>query len=134
MDTKAIADKAEEVAGPVVLSLGYNIVDCEYVNDHGRWVLRFYIEKPDGTASLQDCEKVSRSIEGVLDVENVIPARYVLEVSSPGLDRPLKKEEDFRKFAGRKIRLKTKEPIDGCGNYYGELLGIEGSDIFVSIY
>lgn len=133
MDKREVAIKAEKIIVPVIESLGFSFVDCEYVTEFGRQILRVYIEKNDASVSLNDCEQVSRSLEGVLDVEDVIPSRYVLEVSSPGLDRPLRKLADFERFKGHKIRLKTRAPIDGRANYYGFLLGVNGSDILMNV-
>lgn len=118
---------------PVLSSLGFCLVDCEYTNEQGWWILRLYIERPEGNVTLDDCVNVSRSLEGVLDVENVVPNRYSLEVSSPGLNRPLRKKADFEKFKGKMARFSTVEPINGRGNYFGTLLGINGEDILINV-
>jgi ribosome maturation factor RimP len=76
---------------------------------------------------------VSRALEGVLDVEDLIPYRYVLEVSSPGLNRPLRRKEDFVRFAGECVKIKTKEPIEGRSNYKGILNGMDGAEILVTV-
>ncbi|MBI2974507.1 MAG: ribosome maturation factor RimP [Deltaproteobacteria bacterium] len=133
MDIKSVMEKVEAVITPVISRLGYDLVDCEYAKDRGRWVLRLFIDKPDGAVSLDDCSKVSRSLEGVLDVENTVPTSYFLEVSSPGLDRPLRKAVDFEKFAGRLIRLKTLHALNNRSNYLGKLLGMKGDDIIMDV-
>jgi ribosome maturation factor RimP len=132
MNSKEVTARVETVITPVIEGLGYGLVDVEFVNDHG-WILRAYIEKADGNISVDDCKKVSRSIEAVLDVEDPIRGRYSLEVSSPGLNRPLKKAADFIKYAGEMIRMRTTEPINGRGNYFGTLKGMDGNDIVISV-
>jgi len=133
MNKADIVNKVLNVISPVVEGVGYSVIDCDYLNDMGRWILRVYIEKGEEDVSIDDCVKVSRSLEGVLDVEDIIPTRYLLEVSSPGLDRPLKKARDFVRFTGQKIRLRTKEPIGGRSNYYGVLLGMEENNILMNV-
>lgn len=128
-----IALKAETVIVPILAGLGFNLVDCEYTNEHGRWILRLYVERPDGNASVEDCMKVTRSLEGTLEVEGIVPGRYTLEVSSPGLDRPLRTARDFERFIGQMVRIRTKEPLNGRGNFYGTLIGINGTDITVKV-
>ena len=132
MDIKAISAKAQAVIEPVLLSLGYELVDCEFVNDHG-WVLRVYIDNEAGSITIADCAEVSRSVSAALDVDDVIPQRYSLEVSSPGLNRPLRRLKDFERFKGEKARIRTIEPIDGRGNYIGILQGVAGDDILINV-
>ena len=104
----------------------------------GSWVLKVFLDK-DGGVTLDDCARVSAEFGQLLDVEDIIPTSYRLEVSSPGLDRPLKKEEDFIKYSGRKVRIKTKDQVLGRRNFKGDLLGcadgkimirVEGSEVF----
>jgi ribosome maturation factor RimP len=83
--------------------------------------------------TLEDCQKASRAVSAALDVEDIVPARYSLEVSSPGLDRPLKTAEDFTRFAGELARVKTSEPIGGRANYFGTLKGMDGNDILMNV-
>lgn len=114
---------AEQVADLVESSLeemGFELVDVEYLSRHGKWVLRLYIDK-EGGVTLDDCARVSREIGDLMDVKDVIIHEYVLEVSSPGLDRPLKKEKDLRHAIGKKIKVKTVAPVKGRRNYTGYL-------------
>src|SRR5438094_379538 len=109
------------VAEAVALGQGYELVDLEWKHEAGSFVLRVCIDRregeapgqPGGGVSLEDCAKVSRELSCVLDVEDVIPGttRYTLEVSSPGLNRPLKREADFRRFVGKKAKIRTKRPV-----------------------
>jgi ribosome maturation factor RimP len=133
MDIKSVIEKAEAIITPVISQLGYDLLDCEYTKDQGRWILRLFIDKNEGAVTLDDCSKVSRALEGVLDVENVVPERYSLEVSSPGLDRPLKRRSDFEKFAGQAIKLRTLRPVNNRSNYFGKLLGMRGEDIIMNV-
>lgn len=133
MDSRKIVDSATKVIEPVITDLGYSLVECEFLNDAGRWVLRLYIEKAEGDITIEDCTKVSRAVSATLDVEDVIKGRYSLEVSSPGINRPLKRPGDFEKYAGNMVRIKTRMPIDGRGNYYGKLIGFNDGNILVNV-
>jgi ribosome maturation factor RimP len=134
----AIEQKAESILGPLLKTEGFSLVDVEYKWERGGWVLRVFIDK-EGGVTLDDCARVSWEFGQLLDVEDVIPTSYRLEVSSPGLDRPLKKEEDFVKYSGRRVRIKTKDQVSGRRNFKGDLLGcaegkvmvqVEGSEVF----
>ena len=138
MDKGVILLRVESILGPLLDAEGLSLVDVEYTREHGGWVLRVFIDK-EGNVTLDDCARVSREFGQLLDVEDVIPTTYYLEVSSPGLDRPLKKEEDFVKYSGRKVRIKTKDQILGRRNFKGDLIGytegkvmvrVEGSEVF----
>ncbi len=111
-----IACKARKIAEPLCEDMGIEVVDVEYTMQRGGWVLRLYIDRPGGT-TLDDCIRVSRELSTLLDVEDIVPQSYSLEVSSPGLDRPLKREKDFHKAIGKKVRIRTTEPIDGRKNF-----------------
>jgi ribosome maturation factor RimP len=132
MDNKLILQKVEELAGPVLENLGYAIVDTELLTDGGRAVLRIYIDK-EGGISVDDCKRVSRAIGDIIDVEELIKSRYSLEISSPGIARPLRKPQDFVRFSGVVIKLKTLSPIDGRSNYKGILEGMDGDDILMRV-
>ena len=106
-------------------AVGYELVDVEYVSEDGGWVLRVYIDRPSletppaaaplppSAICLADCQTASRHLGTVLDVEDLIPNAYRLEVSSPGIERPLRQERDFLRFAGRAARVQLRESIDG---------------------
>ena len=138
MDRGAILQKAEAILEPLLKAEGLSLVDIEYKWERGGWILRVLIDKKQGI-TLDDCAQVSREFGQLLDVENTIPTSYRLEVSSPGLDRPLKKMEDFVRYTGRRVRIKTKDPVSGRRNFKGDLLGciegkvmvkVEGSEVF----
>jgi ribosome maturation factor RimP len=138
MDRGVMLLRVETILEPLLDAEGFSLVDVEYKRERGGWVLRVFIDKESGV-TLDDCARVSREFGQLLDVEDIIPTSYQLEVSSPGLDRPLKKEEDFVKYSGRKVRIKTKEQVSGRRNFKGALLGctegkvmvkVEGSGVF----
>jgi ribosome maturation factor RimP len=138
MDRGAILQKAEAILEPLLKAEGLSLVDIQYQWERGGWILRVLIDKKQGI-TLDDCARVSREFGQLLDVENTIPTSYRLEVSSAGLDRPLKKMEDFVRYTGRRVRIKTKDPVSGRRNFKGDLLGciegkvmvkVEGSEVF----
>ncbi len=129
-------DKIRHLAEPVLDDMGFELVDLEFKREGGSWILRFFIDKQGGI-TLDDCADFSREIDVQLEVEDLIPAAYRLEVSSPGLDRPLKKPEDFQRFAGEPVKIKMHESIDPDNRghsrktFFGELLGIEDGRVRV---
>lgn len=108
---------------PIVEELHLELVDLEFVKEGANWYLRVYIDK-EGGVNIDDCEAVSRALEKKLDEADPIEQAYVLEVSSPGLDRPLKKDADFEKFVGEIIDIKLYQAKDGKKQYQGKLLGL----------
>ena len=116
----AIVRKAWEVLSPSIEELGCELVEIEYAVEWGRAVLRIYIDKRSGV-SLDDCTAVSQALSPVLDAENFIHGAYSLEVSSPGIDRPVRKPTDFERFIGERIKLRAVEPIQGRRNFKGTL-------------
>jgi ribosome maturation factor RimP len=112
--------------------LGYELLELRFLTEQGRQFLRIMIDR-EGGISVGDCERISREVETLLEVEEVVKGRYDLEVSSPGLDRPLVKESDFVRYAGRNASLKTREPIEGRRNYKGLLKGMEGGTVVMVI-
>ncbi len=122
----------EELLAPVVESLGCELWGIDY-QTHGRnALLRIYIDSERGIA-VEDCEKVSRQVSAVMDVEDPINSRYTLEVSSPGMDRPLYKLEQYQRFIGAQIELRLRMPLDGQRKWRGLLAGVEGDEIVLRI-
>ncbi len=132
MDDETL-NKIEKCVSPILSSLGYTLIDKEFTVEYGQLILRLYIDKPQGGITVNDCERASRAIEDLLDAENFIEGSYNLEVSSPGLDRPLKSSADFENQCGKIVRIKTTEPIDGRSNYKGKLEAVRDGFIFVQI-
>lgn len=106
------------------------LVDVEYVKEQTGWILRVFLDKPDGI-DLEDCQWVSGLLDKKLDGEDPIPGAYSLEVSSPGLERPLKKATDYERFAGRKVQLRTYSGIYGHKRFEGTLLGLQGDKVLL---
>ena len=113
---------------PVVAGMGYELVEIEYNPSVRHGVLRLYIDHEDGI-QLEDCTDVSHQVSALLDVEDPIPGHYNLEISSPGLDRPLRGIRDYERFTGQIVKIKTGMAIDGRRNFKGQLCGIEGDEI-----
>ncbi len=132
MKIEALETKIIDMIDPVINSLGIELVDIEVNKMSGKGLLRVYIDKENGV-TIDDCKRVSREIEGVLDVEDPIPYAYVLEVSSPGLDRPLKKKEDYKRFTGRAVKIVTKEPVDKQNSLIGKLESAGDSEIVLGL-
>lgn len=112
--------KTEELVEPITEELGFELVDVEYVKEGGTWYLRAYIDKPGGIA-VDDCEVVSRRLSDLLDEKDYIDDAYILEVSSPGLGRPLKKEKDFKRSIGEEVEIRTYRAIDKQKEFTGIL-------------
>jgi len=116
-------DRIEAVVAPVLASRGLDLVDTEWHREGRRWVLRFFVEKPGGVG-IQDCQSFSREAGDVLDVSGLIEPSYDLEVSSPGLDRVLKKERELRWAVGRDVHCWVGEPVDGRTEFAGRLVDV----------
>ncbi|MBI5038919.1 MAG: ribosome maturation factor RimP [Nitrospirae bacterium] len=119
-----MVEKIKEIVRPVVDSFGLVLDGIEYIPHGRRWVLRIYIDK-EGGATLDDCQKISVQVGNLLDAENIIPHPYLLEVSSPGLDRPLKRLDDYVKYTGRLIRLNTARPYNNKTTFTGRILSVD---------
>lgn len=128
---KQVRQQVEQLAEALVVSEGMELVDLEFRREGRRWMLRLFIDK-DGGVTLDDCASISRELGDLLDVKDVIPQSYVLEVSSPGLNRRLRKKEHFSRFAGQQVRIRLVAPIDGRKNIVGELGGVEDEAVIVA--
>ncbi len=125
-----IQEEIKKLAEPLLLHEGLELVDVEYRMENGQWVVRVFIDK-DGGVTLGDCAKVSRELGNLLDIKDTIIHEYNLEVSSPGLDRPLVKEIDFLKNKGKKVKIKVAEKIDNRRNFTGILVKVVGDDVIL---
>lgn len=123
MSKKDIEKAVEELAAPIIDEEGFELVDLEYTKMGQDWLLRLYIDKPQGV-SIDDCQIISERLGQILDLKDPIPNSYILEVSSAGLDRPLKKDGDFKRFTGHKVDLKLYKPLNGSKVHTGELMGL----------
>ena len=128
MSADRIITAVENFAWPVLDDMGLELVEVQFRRESAGWLLRLFIDREDGV-NVDDCASVSRQISAYLEVEDLIEHAYSLEVSSPGLERPLKKKEDFVRFTGRKARIKLKEPIDGQRVFFGLLGAVDENTI-----
>lgn len=130
MAKKKIEEIIAEIARPITDNLSYELVDVEFLKEGANWYLRVYIDK-DGGVTLDDCQLVSHQLSDKLDEIDPITQSYFLEVSSPGLDRPLKKEKDFEKFKGELVEVKLFEGINGRKLFEGKLKGLTDGNIII---
>jgi ribosome maturation factor RimP len=134
MAYRDVLSRVETLVQPILDDCGYELVDLQYKSEGSRMALRLLIDKPGGI-TLDDCVSVSREVGAILEIEDPIRGAYRLEVSSPGLDRPLRKRADFERFAGSKAKLKTLSMLDpddrgrARKTFTGELLGLEGEAV-----
>ncbi len=128
----AITDQIEQLIEAPIESLGYQLVGVEYIQGGQSPVLRIYIDAEQGIG-IEDCERVSHQVSGVLDVEDPIKQAYMLEISSPGFDRPLFKPRDFERFVGSQAKISMKLPVNGRRNFSGELQGFDNGDILIEV-
>ena len=132
MAKKDIPAIVEAMVLPIVRELNLELVDVEFVKEGANWYLRVFLDK-DGGIDVEDCRSVSEKLGHLLDEQDPIPQAYMLEVSSPGLDRPLRKQSDFAKYAGRLVRVKAFAPVDGKKEVVGELKGLDGEDVVLTV-
>lgn len=111
MMQRPLVDELVDLVEPIVEDYGYELVDLEFKQEGPEWFLRIFIDK-EGGVGLDDCVTVSREVGAILEVEDLIDRAYRLEVSSPGMDRPLKRPEDFERFSGERVKVKTLDLID----------------------
>lgn len=129
MKSKALTT-VEQLIEPVIAALGYEFVGVEYSPQGRQSLLRIYIDNPDGI-TVDDCERVSRQVSAVLDVEDPIQGQYRLEVSSPGLDRPLFTLEQFSRFVGKTVKLRLVAPKEGRRNFSGTLKQVDNESVMI---
>jgi ribosome maturation factor RimP len=127
-----LPDKLSDIIGPVVEAMGYELVGVEYLSRGRQGLLRVYIDH-EGGITLDDCSAVSHQVSGVLDVEDPVHEHYDLEVSSPGLDRPLFTREHFERFTGHPAKVSLREKLDGRRRFTGVLQGLEGDALLMEV-
>jgi ribosome maturation factor RimP len=131
MSKNALIDKLVTLIKPIVSELNYELYHLEFVKEGKENYLRIYIDKENGGISLEDCEKVSRAVSDMLDVEDPIVEAYYLEVSSPGIDRSLYTEEHFQRYIGSKISVKISGLLNGKKKYEGELIRFNSEELVI---
>jgi len=118
---------------PIAHSEDLNLIEVEFLKEGSDWILRIFLENKDGDLTIEECEKVSRSLSMILDEEDPIDKSYILEVSSPGIERPLKSEADFERFQGELIAVKTFKKINGEKEFIGTLEKFEEDSITLTL-
>lgn len=130
-------DRIRAIAERVAVSRGLEVWDIQSRREAGGHVVRVFIDRPgpaatpEDSVSIEDCEHVNRELGTILDVEDVLPFAYTLEVSSPGLDRPLRNADEYRRFAGRRAKVVVKEAVDNQKAFDGRLRGVEQDDVLL---
>lgn len=127
---KTYESRTEDLLAPIAEKFGVSIYDVEYVKEGSDWYLRAYIDK-EGGVDINDCENVSRALSDALDKEDYIEEAYILEVSSPGLGRTLKKDKHFEKSLGEEVEVKTYKPIDNCKEFAGILKAYDDKTVTI---
>lgn len=127
-----IQDKLELLIAPTVKDMGYELWGCEYLAQGKHSLLRIYIDKPDGIG-VEDCEAVSRQVNALLDVEDPIPGNYNLEISSPGIPRPLFYDWQYQRYIGQPVQLKTFKPINGKRKLLGTITSVSDSTLILEV-
>ena len=117
-----VKEKIRQLAEPVVVSEGIELIHVECMKMHTRWIIRLFLDKENGV-TLADCANISNQLGDLFDIREVIKGAYTLEVSSPGFDRPLSRDQDFVKYKNSKVNIKTNVKIEGIKNFHGILLG-----------
>ena len=137
MGAETVVDKVRAIAERVAAGYGLEVFDVQFRREAPGMVLRVQIDrvgptsKEEDSVSVGDCASVSRDLSAIFDVEEVVPTAYTLEVSSPGLDRPLRGLDDYRRFTGRLAKMVMREKVDGQGFFRGRLAGVEGQDVLI---
>jgi len=137
VSTATVVERVRALAGRVAGTYGLDIFDVQFRRESGGMVVRVRIDRPgpaataDESVSVEDCARVSRDLSAMLDVEDVVPTAYTLEVSSPGLDRPLRHADDYRRFSGRRAKVVMREAVDGQKFFKGQLGGVEQDAVLI---
>ena len=129
---RSVVKRVWEVTEPLITHEGLEIVDIDYQLEGRGMMLRFYLDRAEGGVTLDDLAPLSRRIGDVLDVHDVIPARYVLEVSSPGINRRLRRPDHFRRYIGQRVRVRTVMPLEGRKSFVGDLQSVADDGIVVA--
>ena len=130
---KSLAEKIEDTIAPSIADMGFDLIQVKFMDGKKSQTLQIMAERPDGSMSLDDCAAISRQISAVLDVEDVIPTAYRLEVSSPGIDRPLVKLTDYSTYIGHAVKIETVLPINGRKRFAGAITAVKGGDVIVTV-
>jgi ribosome maturation factor RimP len=131
MDVSAVTQRVWELAEPVALASGLELVDVQYRPEGGRLVLRLLLDRPDGGVTLDEITRTARELGDVLDAHDPVPGRYHLECSSPGLNRPLVREAHYARAVGKQVRVRTREPLNARRQFRGRLASVSPDGVTV---
>jgi ribosome maturation factor RimP len=129
-EMRQVSIKVQEIIDPIVRAMAYELVGVEYVTQGGRPTLRIYIDKPGGV-TVDDCQRVSEQVGALLDVEEPLRCPYYLEVSSPGVERPLFEPKHFAQFTGHVAKIRMKSPVGGRRKFVGIIQGVAGGEVII---
>lgn len=129
-----VVDAVRKIAEPIIenLSAGIELIEVEYVKEGPDWYLRIYIDKQGGV-TLDDCQLVSEALNDILDEKDPVKGKYIFEVSSPGIDRPLRTDADFRRYKGEDVEVHLYAPVDKCKVFTGKLIGRDSVEIAITV-
>jgi len=130
---KSLVEQIETLITPSLTSMGFELVKVTMMDGKKSQTLQIMAERPDGTINVDDCAAISRQVSAILDVEDVLSAAYRLEVSSPGIDRPLVKLSDYPKYTGHTAKVETVLPIDGRKRFTGAIKAVEGENVILTV-
>lgn len=130
---KPLNEQIEDLVTPVITGMGYDVVLVKMLEANKSRTLQIMAERPDGSMSLDDCEAISKQLSALLDVEDVIPGEYRLEVGSPGIDRPLRKEAEFAAYGGHLVKLETVLPVNGRKRFTGAIKSAKEGQLVLTV-
>jgi ribosome maturation factor RimP len=133
MDRSTVTQRVWELAEPLALAAGLELVDVQFRPEAGRLILRLLIDRPEGGVTLDELARMSRELGDLLDAHDPVPGRYQLECSSPGLNRPLVREAHFRRAIGKRVRVRAREPIGDRRQFTGTLDAVSAEGVTVGV-
>ena len=129
----SLSEQVEALITPTIEGMGFEVVQVKYSAGKRSGMLQVMAERPDGSMTLDDCEAISKQLSALLDVEDIIPEAYRLEVGSPGIDRPLRKEAEFARYAGHLVKVETILPVSGRKRFTGTIKAATGGELVLSV-
>jgi ribosome maturation factor RimP len=129
MDNQAVIEQIKKAIFPILEDTGSELVQLDFIRTSGQVIIRVLVDKSEGGISLDECTRINKRLGDILDEQDIIPDRYVLEVSSPGLDRPLKNESDFRRCLNKKVKFFLLEPVNGKLEWDGLIKGVSDGQV-----
>lgn len=127
-----VSEKVEQLVAPILEENGFELVEVEYKKEGQNWFLRVFMDREDKPVDLDDCSRISERISEVLDSQDPIPGAYILEVSSPGAERPLKRDADYKRAIGKNVHVRTYESIEGRKTFEGILEAVDSDKIVIN--